>query len=344
MSEEMTARERALERVTPRLSAPRFAASGCELDARPVLARPFQSSHSSRMGLATVLLFVGMGLPPSAAVAQDVWVRPHVRSDGTFVQGHYRSRPNHTAADNWSTYGNINPYTGEVGTRRVPADDGFGRMPQQEEPLPSNHARMCGPIGGGTRVCLTMPIRRWERVIDQCGRDTSCWEVQTGVPFIFPDSAAYTATSNQSEVAPAPACTYGTVFSANVGACVPLPPNAVPNPSSPIGYACRPGYVLQATACVPRVPATPRREDVARVLRGARNNLRACFERTASFVATFTLRSDGNVTDVALTSIHAPEHEVACARGLLRSLRFPQFLRTTFVVRFPFVVDGWSEH
>ena len=52
-----------------------------------------------------------------AAVAQaQTYVRPHVRQDGTFVEGHYRSAPNSTRTDNYSSEGNYNPYTGKAGT------------------------------------------------------------------------------------------------------------------------------------------------------------------------------------------------------------------------------------
>ncbi len=47
----------------------------------------------------------------------EVWVDSYVRSDGTPVQGHYRTAPNSTTHDNWSTLGNRNPHTGEYGTR-----------------------------------------------------------------------------------------------------------------------------------------------------------------------------------------------------------------------------------
>lgn len=50
------------------------------------------------------------------AAAQD-YTRGYMRSDGTYVQGYYRSSPNNTRLDNYSTRGNINPYTGERGTR-----------------------------------------------------------------------------------------------------------------------------------------------------------------------------------------------------------------------------------
>ncbi|MFM0303986.1 hypothetical protein PQQ99_28100 [Paraburkholderia sediminicola] len=45
------------------------------------------------------------------------YVNSYSRSDGTEVQGHYQTNPNGTKADNWSTQGNQNPYTGQWGTK-----------------------------------------------------------------------------------------------------------------------------------------------------------------------------------------------------------------------------------
>ena len=50
------------------------------------------------------------------AQAKDVYVNGYTRSDGTQVRGHYRSEPDHSYDNNWSTEGNTNPYTGERGT------------------------------------------------------------------------------------------------------------------------------------------------------------------------------------------------------------------------------------
>ena len=46
--------------------------------------------------------------------SQDVYVKGYYRN-GKYIQPHYRSRPNSTINDNWSTKGNINPYTGKKG-------------------------------------------------------------------------------------------------------------------------------------------------------------------------------------------------------------------------------------
>lgn len=50
-----------------------------------------------------------------AANAQT-WVNGYTRKDGTYVQGHYRSDRNDTNHDNYSTYGNTNPFTGSSGS------------------------------------------------------------------------------------------------------------------------------------------------------------------------------------------------------------------------------------
>ena len=46
----------------------------------------------------------------------QVWVEGYTRSNGTYVQGHYRTAPDATITNNWSTVGNVNPYTGKPGT------------------------------------------------------------------------------------------------------------------------------------------------------------------------------------------------------------------------------------
>jgi len=50
-----------------------------------------------------------------------VYVQGYYRSNGTYVQPHYRSNPDGYFYNNWSTYPNINPYTGRMGTRLTPS-------------------------------------------------------------------------------------------------------------------------------------------------------------------------------------------------------------------------------
>ena len=53
----------------------------------------------------------------SVSEARGVHVRGYTTKSGTYVAPHYRSSPNRTKADNYSTKGNINPYTGKRGTK-----------------------------------------------------------------------------------------------------------------------------------------------------------------------------------------------------------------------------------
>lgn len=46
-------------------------------------------------------------------------VSGYVRKNGTYVAPYYRTAPNSTKLDNWSTKGNVNPYTGKAGTKNV---------------------------------------------------------------------------------------------------------------------------------------------------------------------------------------------------------------------------------
>jgi len=49
-----------------------------------------------------------------------VRVRGYTGKDGTYVQPHYRSNPDGNFYNNWSTKGNVNPYTGKPGTKTAP--------------------------------------------------------------------------------------------------------------------------------------------------------------------------------------------------------------------------------
>jgi hypothetical protein len=48
--------------------------------------------------------------------ARDVYVKGHYRNNGTYVSPHYRTAPDRSLTNNYSTRGNINPYTGNIGT------------------------------------------------------------------------------------------------------------------------------------------------------------------------------------------------------------------------------------
>ena len=61
---------------------------------------------------AQYLVMSGTGSNPNSH-----YVQPHVNSNGAMTPGHYQTNPNNTQLDNYGTRGNLNPYTGAVGTR-----------------------------------------------------------------------------------------------------------------------------------------------------------------------------------------------------------------------------------
>jgi hypothetical protein len=61
----------------------------------------------------------------ASTVSAQVHVRGHYRQDGTYVRPHYRSAPDGNFSNNWSTIGNVNPYTGKHGTLVTPLS-GYG--------------------------------------------------------------------------------------------------------------------------------------------------------------------------------------------------------------------------
>jgi hypothetical protein len=77
------------------------------------LERPLISSGGVQMKFIAAVVLSSFAV---SAIAADTYVRPHVRRDGTYVERHWRSSPNSTRFDNYSTQGNVNPYTGARGT------------------------------------------------------------------------------------------------------------------------------------------------------------------------------------------------------------------------------------
>lgn len=67
-----------------------------------------------RMKLLVLMLVV---LVSGAAEAHGTRVRSYTTRRGTHVSSHHRSSANHTKRDNYSTKGNVNPYTGKRGTK-----------------------------------------------------------------------------------------------------------------------------------------------------------------------------------------------------------------------------------
>lgn len=65
-----------------------------------------------------VLFAALLGCVIASSAIADTYVQGYYRSNGTYVQPHYRTSPNSTINDNYTTRPNVNPYNGNVGTRQ----------------------------------------------------------------------------------------------------------------------------------------------------------------------------------------------------------------------------------
>jgi hypothetical protein len=90
--------------------------------------------------MRNLILLVVISLISLVAVSDD-YVNGYMKRDGTYVEGYMKSSPNSTNQDNYSTQGNINPYTGSVGTR---APD----YSSQAVNYGNGHIIQTGPKGG----------------------------------------------------------------------------------------------------------------------------------------------------------------------------------------------------
>ncbi|WP_431103072.1 hypothetical protein [Roseateles noduli] len=70
--------------------------------------------------ILVALAFCAMVTTVFAKGGGAVAVRGYVKKDGTYVAPHMRSAPDANFQNNWSTTGNINPYTGEPGKVDTP--------------------------------------------------------------------------------------------------------------------------------------------------------------------------------------------------------------------------------
>lgn len=62
-------------------------------------------------------IFIAALLVVAVPAIAQVHVNGYTKKDGTYVAPHERTAPNNTNLDNYSTKGNVNPYTGQPGTK-----------------------------------------------------------------------------------------------------------------------------------------------------------------------------------------------------------------------------------
>jgi hypothetical protein len=68
-----------------------------------------------RVAVATFGLLMTLPMLPAGAQGYH-YNQGYVRQDGTYVPPHYQTNPDGNPYNNWSTQGNVNPFTGQAGT------------------------------------------------------------------------------------------------------------------------------------------------------------------------------------------------------------------------------------
>lgn len=68
--------------------------------------------------IAFSLTFAPCLIVTDASAKGSTSVKGYTKKSGTYVAPHKRSAPNKTKSDNYSTKGNMNPYTGKKGTKK----------------------------------------------------------------------------------------------------------------------------------------------------------------------------------------------------------------------------------
>lgn len=67
--------------------------------------------------LAFPIVSEAKGSKGSSSSGGSTYVHGYMKKDGTYVEPHYRSAPDSSYNNNWTTSPNVNPYTGEKGTK-----------------------------------------------------------------------------------------------------------------------------------------------------------------------------------------------------------------------------------
>ena len=111
----------------------------------------------------------------------DVKVSGYYRSNGTYVQPHYRSDPDGLKNNNWSTIGNTNPYTGKK-----------GYLPREEDEYSSNltqgadtHNNQEACINMSNIICPIEAKTKLNKIEKVCGKIVSFHKFKSGYYFNF---------------------------------------------------------------------------------------------------------------------------------------------------------------
>lgn len=137
-----------------------------------------------RIGLFFFALFLCIA---GVLDAKDVNVRGYTRKDGTYVAPHVRTSPNSTKSDNYSTKGNVNPYTGKEGTKPGDAAPAAPKASPEEKKTPAATEKtpVLGWLGVKSGLSDVELIHQMgaPKVVEQKA-DFEIWTYPTGVVFV----------------------------------------------------------------------------------------------------------------------------------------------------------------
>jgi hypothetical protein len=109
----------------------------------------------------SALLLLTLGLMLAPVWAGDVSVNGYTRKDGTYVAPHFRSAPDSSFNNNWSTSPNVNPYTGQQGTHTPRMNDSVIVPTPSPAPMPS--WGLSGSGGNGLSGSPSYPLNPYNR-------------------------------------------------------------------------------------------------------------------------------------------------------------------------------------
>lgn len=123
--------------------------------------------------------------------ASAVHVKGYTKKDGTYVAPHERTAPNHTKNDNYSTKGNVNPYTGKEGTKPRDVETLTSSPATTQQPTPKTVSAVVerSPVTGwlairsGLHDSEVMRQLGSPRLVDNKGTH-EVWSYPTGTVFV----------------------------------------------------------------------------------------------------------------------------------------------------------------
>ena len=98
--------------------------------------------------LAFLILFFFVAVP--LAYAGQTWVNGYYRSNGTYVQGHWRTTPDQSRTNNFSYPGNFNPNTGKFTPQSNSPAKLYPTNPNPYNTYQLPHSRSLNPNNGNT--------------------------------------------------------------------------------------------------------------------------------------------------------------------------------------------------